>query len=134
MNWRGKKKSDLTLSSDVLHGLFENGKSALSSQFIRWKLWKRWNEFVGPTISKNSEPVGYYKGTLHVWVKNSSWLQQMTFMTDHVKNTINKKLDETYVKEVKWTLYRKEVPEDARFQEELKASIEAIESSVKKEL
>jgi predicted nucleic acid-binding Zn ribbon protein len=129
MNWPGKKKSDLTLSSDVLHGLFENGKSALSSQFIRWKLWRKWNDYVGPTISKNTEPVGYYKGTLHVWVKNSSWMQQMMFMSEHIQNTINKKLEDTYVKEIKWTLYRKEVPDDALSQDELKQSIDSITST-----
>lgn len=120
---RESRNSSLTIGSNVLQALFENGKSPLSVQFIRWKLWRRWPEFVGPTIAQYSEPVGYNKGVLILWVKNSSWLQQLVFMREHIAETINKKLECHYVKEVRLTLDRKSVPQDAEISAELKDQI-----------
>ncbi|WP_413558775.1 DUF721 domain-containing protein [Bdellovibrio sp. HCB209] len=106
------KKRKLTLGSEVLQSLFENGKSPLSEQFMRWKLWAKWEEVVGPTIAKNAEPVGFQRGVLYVWVRNSSWMQQMIFLKDQIRNTINEKFENNFVRHIKFTLDRREVPQD----------------------
>ena len=103
-------KSKFSLGSEVLQKLFESGKSPLSEQFIRWKLWARWSEFVGPTVAQNTEPVGFSRGTLYLWVRSSSWMQQLTFMKDHIQQTINQKLERQFVKNIRFTLDRREVP------------------------
>ncbi len=121
-----KPNSKLSNSSEVLHGLFENGKSALSEQFIRWKLWRKWAEFAGASIGEISEPVGYRRGTLYVWVKNASWMQQLIFMLDPLKNSINKKLGINYIKGIHLTLDRKAVPSDDYHKQELRDSIERL--------
>ena len=121
-----KNKKQLTLGSEVLQALFENGKSPLSVQFIRWKLWRKWAEFVGATMAEVSEPVGYNRGILYVWVKNSTWMQQMVFMRDPMKETINQKLQMRYVAEIRLTMDRRSVPEDAIGSEELRQSIKAL--------
>jgi hypothetical protein len=121
-----KKKSNLSAGSDVLQALFENGKSELSVQFIRWKLWKKWSEYVGPTMAGVSEPVGYRRGTLFVWVKNSTWMQQLVFMREPMKDAINKKLQQPYVREIHLTMDRKSVPADAMASQELKESIATL--------
>jgi len=121
-----RKKSNLSAGSDVLQALFENGKSELSVQFIRWKLWKKWSEYVGPTMGQISEPVGYRRGVLFVWVKNSSWMQQLVFMREPMKDAINKKLQQSYVKDIHLTMDRKSVPADAMASEELKESISQL--------
>lgn len=105
-----KPKGKLSVGSEVLQSLFENGKSPLSEQFMRWKLWAKWDEVVGPTISKNAEPVGFQRGVLYVWVRNSTWMQQMLFMKDHIRQTINQKFEKNFVKAIKFTLDRREVP------------------------
>jgi len=121
------KKSKLnarpTLGSEVLQSLFENGKSPLSVAFLRWKLWKKWSEYVGATMGSVSEPVGYYRGVLYVWVKNSSWMQQLVFMREPMKEAINKKLEMKYVHEIRLTLDRKAVPQDAQEAQELRDSL-----------
>jgi predicted nucleic acid-binding Zn ribbon protein len=106
------KKRKLTLGSEVLQSLFENGKSPLSEQFMRWKLWAKWEEVVGPTIAKNAEPVGFQRGVLYVWVRNSAWMQQMIFLKDQIRDTINSKFENNFVKYIKFTLDRREVPQD----------------------
>ncbi|UXR64244.1 DUF721 domain-containing protein [Bdellovibrio bacteriovorus] len=105
-----KPKGKLSIGSEVLQSLFENGKSPLSEQFMRWKLWAKWDEVVGPTIAKNAEPVGFQRGVLYVWVRNSSWMQQMIFMKDPIRDTINQKFQNNFVKYIKFTLDRREVP------------------------
>lgn len=121
--WSPKRKSKPTLGSEALQALFENGKSPLSQQFLRWKLWLRWSEFAGATIGKHSEPVGYVRGNLYIWVKNSTWMQQMVFMREPLKESINKKLGFNFVKNIHLTLDKKSVPRDALEAAELKQSI-----------
>ncbi|MGZ5278853.1 MAG: DUF721 domain-containing protein [Pseudobdellovibrionaceae bacterium] len=120
------KKAKLSAGSEVLQALFENGKSELSVHFIRWKLWKKWTEYVGPTMAGVSEPVGYQRGVLHVWVKNSAWMQQMVFMREHMRDSINKKLQQEYVKEIRLTMDRKSVPADALASQEHKDSMASL--------
>lgn len=100
-------------------GLFENGKSPLSGQFLRWKLWAKWPEVVGPTIAKNAEPVAYTNGILYLWVRHSAWMQQLVFMREHIQSTINQKMGQNYVRTIRFTLDRREVPQqsDGNFKE-----------------
>lgn len=77
---------------------------------MRWKLWAKWDEIVGQTIAKNAEPVGFQRGVLYVWVRNSTWMQQMVFMKDPIRDTINQKFQKNFVKYIKFTLDRREVP------------------------
>jgi len=122
-----KSKKKLSLGSEVLQSLFENGKSPLSEQFMRWKLWAKWEEVVGPTIAKNAEPVGFQRGVLYVWVRNSSWMQQMIFMKDPIKDTINSKFENNFVRYIKFTLDRREVPQSN--DSEFKSMIQKIAPS-----
>jgi hypothetical protein len=125
-NKSNKKSEKLALSSEVLQGLFENGKSVLSAQFIRWKLWKKWAEYVGPTISAVSEPVGYKRGILYLWVKNASWMQQMIFMIEPLKENINSKLGMKYIRGIHLTLDRHAVPGDEAQKQELAESMQSL--------
>jgi len=123
---RQDPKSKFSLGSEVLQRLFESGKSPLSEQFLRWKLWARWGEFVGPTIAQNTEPVGLNRGVLYLWVKSSSWMQQLTFMKDPIRDTLNKKLGQPLIKNIRFTLDRREVPVEAVAQDEFKNVISKI--------
>lgn len=78
---------------------------------MRWKLWAKWEEVVGPTIAKNAEPVGFQRGTLYIWVRNSTWMQQMIFMKDPIRDTINQKFENNFVRFIKFTLDRHDVPQ-----------------------
>lgn len=78
---------------------------------------------MGATMGSVSEPVGYYRGVLYVWVKNSSWMQQLVFMREPMKEAINKKLEMKYVHEIRLTLDRKAVPQDAQEAQELRDSL-----------
>lgn len=112
--------------STVLQAFFEDGKSELSKQFLRWKLWRKWSEYAGATIAECSEPVAYHNGILYIWVKNSSWMQQMVFMREPLKNSLNSKLGTYYVRDIRLTLDRRSVPTLTEDASELKEAVKKI--------
>jgi hypothetical protein len=119
-------KPKFSQGSEVLQALFEDGKSPLSGPFLRWKLWARWKEVVGPTIGESTEPVSYYRGTLWLWVKSSTWMQQMVFMRDDIRKTINDKMGVEFVKELRFTLDRRAVPSEAGEQDQIKHLLDKV--------
>lgn len=118
-------KDSLSNAGQVLQSLFEDGKSALSQQFIRWKLWNKWSEVVGATIAANTEPVGYQHRVLWVWVKSSTWMQQLIFMKSHIIENINKFAGHQYIKDIRFTMNRREIPNAAE-SEEVSLNIDKI--------
>ena len=98
--------------TEVLQKLFENGKSPLSEQFIRWKMWSRWEEIVGSTLAKSTEPVGLQWNTLIIWVPHSTVLQQMQFLKANILQAVQKAYPQLKVKDIRFTLDRKQMPKD----------------------
>lgn len=98
----------------------------LSGPFLRWKLWMKWPEVVGETIAKSCEPVGYSRGCLYLWVRNSSWMQQMVFMREDIREIINRKMGADFVRVLRFTLDRREVPADAVNQDEIRRVISKV--------
>lgn len=115
MEFKPKRKGSgkLNSGSAVLQSLFEGKDSPLSEQFVRWKIWYSWSDYVGPMIAKCSLPVGYNKGTLFVWVKNSTWMHHMQFLRETLQEQINVRLGRPFVKKIWLTLDRHEVPQAA---------------------
>lgn len=104
------RKGDLSQATDVLESVLLNNKSPLSDQFLRWKLWRKWAEVVGPTISAQSMPVGFVNGILYVWVKNAVWMNEMLFLAGPIKEKVNKFVEKKWVSQVRFTLNQHEVP------------------------
>jgi hypothetical protein len=125
-----ERDSKLTNTADVLQGLFENSNSPLRAPFLRWKLWKKWPEFVGASIAAVSEPVGFREGKLIVWVKNSSWMQQMIFIKEQLKDTLNQKLGAQEILDIQLTMTRNLVPVDPAEREDLQKIIGKISTEL----
>ncbi len=115
-------KEKFNTSAEVLHKLLEDKAGPVSDQYLRWKLWLSWKDVVGPTVADNSEPIAYHRGVLWLCVKNSVWMQQMTFMLEPIKHSVNQKFKAGFVKEVRLTLDRKLTPSsnDEDFKKNLK--------------
>jgi len=97
-------------STELLQKLFENGKSPLSEQFIRWKMWSRWDEVVGATIAKSTEPVGLQWKTLIIWVPHSTVMQQMLFLKSNILLAVQKAYPQLQIQDIRFTLDRKQTP------------------------
>lgn len=124
---KSKRQSDLTPASRVLQILLANGKSTLSEPFLRWRLWRFWDQVVGPVFAKDCEPVGLQRGRLYIWVKSSVRLQEFRFFEEDFRIKINKYLNTELVKSVRFTLDRKGVPQEAGAQETLKNFIDSTD-------
>ncbi len=90
-------------ASDVLQSLLQNSKSPLAEQFVRWRLWRYWNEIIGPEWGHVSKPVEFKNGRLILWVASSSHLNEMTYLLEPMKMKINKYLARTYVHHIRLT-------------------------------
>ena len=112
-----KRSRGFNQAADLIHNLFKKDNTALSQQFLRWKLWSHWQEVVGENIGKNTDPVGYYRRTLYVWVKSSTWLQEMTFMEKVMVDKVNRYLGKKWVTRIRFTMDRKSVPKYAESEE-----------------
>ncbi len=123
MNDEYEFKPKFKSGSEVLQSLFENGKSPLSEQFIRWKIWARWSDYVGASLAKECEPVGYNQGTLFLWVTSSSSMHNLNFLKEQIQSQINQKIGREFVKKIKLTLDRKEVPSQFQEQENLRSYV-----------
>lgn len=118
-------KTKFNTGAEVLQKLLEEKAGPVSDQYLRWKLWLSWKEVVGPTVAQNAEPISYHQGTLWLWVRNSVWMQQMSFMTEPIKNSVNQKFRKDFVREIRLTLDRKQTPQadDEGFKKNLKKFI-----------
>ncbi len=106
--------------ADVLQSLFEGGKSAFSDQFLRWKLWAQWSEIVGEQVAAHCEPVSLQFGHLQIWVKNSTWMQQLIFLKGDILFRIHKKYPQLEcIKKISFTLDRRSVPEDQESRQQI---------------
>ena len=106
-----KKRKDLLPASNVLQTLLGNGKSPLSDQFLRWKIWRFWPQIAGETFGQHSEPVGYDRGKLYVWVKSSARMQEIRFMERSLREKVNEYVGRQWVKYIRFTLNRHDVPQ-----------------------
>lgn len=148
MNERNCKKPKFKTSAEVLQSLLSGqGKTSLgltkkageksswkkhdegidhmADQFFRWKLWMNWKDIVGATMADCCEPVSFHQGVLTLWAKNSTWMTQLNFMSETIKNTINQKMAAGMVKEIRVTQDRKNVPKanDEQFKNHLEKLI-----------
>lgn len=116
---RSKRNSTLSPVSNILQGLFDQGQSPLKDQFQRWKLWHQWREVAGPVISSYSDPVGFQRGVLVVWVKSSAHMQELTYILENLRERVNEHVGRNYVKSIRLTLDRKAVPMTSESEKDL---------------
>ncbi|NJL23733.1 MAG: DUF721 domain-containing protein [Calothrix sp. SM1_5_4] len=97
-----------------------NGKSPLSDGFLRWKIWRLWPRIVGETLGKVCEPVGYERGRLWIWVKSSARMQEVRFFEATLRKKVNEHVGREWVRMVRFTLDRREVPRESEISEDFK--------------
>ncbi len=122
-----KKKTELSAASKVLQSLLANGKSPLSDGFLRWKVWRFWPQIVGSTLSTHCEPVGYARGKLIIWVKSSARMQEIRFFEVSLKDKVNAYVDRSWVRSVRFTLDRHDVPREAEVSQDFKKFLDESE-------
>lgn len=118
-------RTKFNTGAEVLQKLLEDKAGPVSDQYLRWKLWLSWEDIVGKTVAENAEPIYYQRGILWLCVRNSVWMQQMTFMVEAIKQSVNHKFKAGFVKEVRLTLDRRSTPQasDIEFKKNMRKFI-----------
>lgn len=109
-------KGDDTLlgASDLVKGLMQNVQKPLGVGFLRLKLEVQWPEIVGPRLAGITAPAAFQNGILDVWVAHSTWMQELWFVKDEIRQKVNQAITREAgaggegCKEVRFTLNRRQ--------------------------
>lgn len=84
-------KGDDTLlgASDLVKGLMQNVQKPLGVGFLRLKLEVQWAEIVGPRLAGVTAPAAFQDGVLDVWVAHSTWMQELWFVKEEIRQKVN---------------------------------------------
>jgi hypothetical protein len=63
-------------------------------------VWNVWREVVGDLLASKAEPVRIDRGKLFVRVANSTWMQELQFLTDDIRARLNHRLGTPTVREL----------------------------------
>jgi len=82
----------------------------------RYEVIRNWEEAVGPTVARMTNPVEVKGRTLYVEVRDPVWLQQMVFLSEKVRCALNQAvgrdvLDRIFFRQAD-TPWRPAAPED----------------------
>lgn len=100
---RRKGEDTMAPASDLLKGLMRNVQSPLASGFLRLQLETQWQQVVGERLGKLCKPVAYFDGILDVWVGHPTWMQELWYVKDDIKQKVNRHLGREWCKEVRFT-------------------------------
>ncbi|MDY6973886.1 MAG: DUF721 domain-containing protein [Thermodesulfobacteriota bacterium] len=96
----GTDRKKLTSLKDVIANLFSHGTLPFNAEDAR--IWKVWDEAVGPAISKNAQPSWIKNGRLRVTVWDPIWLQELKFVEENVREQLNKRLGRKAVEKIEF--------------------------------
>jgi hypothetical protein len=118
MGNKSKPKNTPHSALDVLQGMLEKGNSPLAQDFKRYRLKLDWAKVVGATIGDKCSPIGYTNGILYVWVVNATWMNQLFYVRRELSKKINQYMQTDWVKEIRFTQNRRDVPADGQWTED----------------
>lgn len=91
-----KKDSEIAKLGEILEQSLK--RLELSGKLTEYGVWPIWNETVGPTIARNAQPERIRHGTLFVKVTSSTWMHQLQYMKEMIREKLNQQLGSEVVK------------------------------------
>lgn len=76
--------------SPLIHEILRNAESSYPDAGHR--IWEVWEAAVGADLARRSQPVTLRRGQLVVAVSSSSWMQQLSFLRDSIRDAVNRAL------------------------------------------
>jgi hypothetical protein len=64
-------------------------------QLKAYAVWNWWDEEVGDTIARRAQPARFRNGILFVTVANHTWMQELQFMKETIREKLNVRLEAT---------------------------------------
>ena len=69
-------------------------------QMRTYSIWNFWAEEVGELIARRAQPSGFRNGILFVTVATQSWMQELQFMKEKVRERLNTRLGAELVRDI----------------------------------
>jgi hypothetical protein len=85
-------------AAQVLDDLID--RLAFRERLREHAVWNVWAEVVGPLLASRTEPLRIEDGKLFVRVANSTWMQELQFLKDEIRNRLNHRLGAQIVREI----------------------------------
>lgn len=82
-----------------------------ASKFRGCRIWSRWEEITSPGIAQHAQPLHLKRDVLTIKVKNSAWMQELSFLRQEMLTKIKKIDPSAKVKELRFEVG--ELPEAA---------------------
>ncbi|MFH0844240.1 MAG: DUF721 domain-containing protein [Pseudomonadota bacterium] len=95
-------KDSLTPLKEILSSILHDPDLPFNPDDVR--IWRVWDEVVGPGIAINAQPLWIKKGRLRVRVTDSIWLQELEFVRENIREKLNEKLGRAAVKKIEFRL------------------------------
>ena len=68
------------------------------------RLWNRWDQVVGPTVSQNAKPAVIKGGLLIVHVSSTPWMQQLQFLKADIMDRLNSDLGRSVIEDIRFKI------------------------------
>jgi predicted nucleic acid-binding Zn ribbon protein len=68
------------------------------------RLWRQWDNLVGPAIAKNARPAAIKGKLLLVNVSSAPWMQQLQYMKNDLMEKLNDAFDKQIVTDVRFQI------------------------------
>jgi hypothetical protein len=65
-----------------------------------YRIWTFWNDEVGDLIARRAQPARFRDGVLFVTVASHSWMQELRFMKDSIRDRLNARLGANLVRDI----------------------------------
>ena len=90
---RKKRKASQPLAIGEIIGpaLSQRG---LEGEYHQWQVLSLWDQVVGKPIADQTQAVKINRGTLTVRVSHSTWMQELQFIKEDLKNRLNREIDQ----------------------------------------
>jgi len=88
----------MTSLKDVISDLFNSSSLPFNPDDAR--IWKVWDEVVGPGIAGNARPSWIKDRRLRVTVTDPIWLQELNFVEEDIREKLNRGLGRKAVEKI----------------------------------
>ncbi|MGD0946419.1 MAG: DUF721 domain-containing protein [Candidatus Binatia bacterium] len=69
-------------------------------QLRAYRIWTFWNDEVGDLIARRAQPARFRDGVLFVTVASHSWMQELRFLKDDLRDRLNARLNANLVHDI----------------------------------
>ena len=92
----------LTSLKDVISNILGSGALPFNADDAR--IWKVWDEVVGPAIAGNAQPLRIKNRRLKVRVSDPIWYQELKFMEKGLREKLNGRLGRKAVDKIEFSV------------------------------